>query len=127
MTNACLTDLLAVRVMGWTVGPARFMMGNRGWMSRWRFQPTEKIEDALRLLQEAAPQDYSICGDGKGDLQVRVRVGACTGTATGGPMAMAITIAVARAMGLDVPDEPRPVIVTDGRRGQAPRRRPRGN
>ena len=52
--------------MGWTVGPDRFMMGNRGWMPRWRFQPAEKLEDAFRLLEEAAPQEYSICGDDKG-------------------------------------------------------------
>ncbi len=126
MTQGRLTALLAERVMRWAVGPDRFMMGNRSWMSRWQFQPTEKIEDALRLLQEAAPQDYVIYGDRKGDLQVRVRVGAGTGTATGSSMAMAITIAVARAVGLDVPDEPGPLIVTDDGRGQATGRRPHG-
>ncbi len=126
MTDERLTDFLAERVMGWTVGPDRFMTGQRGWMPRWRFQPTEKLEDAFRLLAEVAPQEYSICGDDKGQLQVRVRVGVCTGTATAGPMATAIATAVARAVGLQVPDEPQPTIVTNGGTDHKPRRRPNG-
>ena len=126
MTSECLAAMLAERVMGWTVGPDRFMMGNRGWMPRWRFQPAEKLDDAFRLLEEAAPQEYSICGDNKGGLQVRVRVGVCTGTATAGPMATAIATAVARAVGLQVPDEPQPTIVTNGGTGHKPRRRSHG-
>ena len=51
MTSEHLTAILAERVMGWTVGPDRFMMGNRGWMPRWRFQPAEKLDDAFRLLE----------------------------------------------------------------------------
>jgi hypothetical protein len=105
MTSDQLTALLAERVMRWGVAPDRFTMGNRGWMPRWRFQPTEKLEDALRLLREAAPQEYSICGDEKGVLQVRVRVGASTGTANGGTLANAIATAVARAVGLEVPED----------------------
>jgi hypothetical protein len=123
VTNACLTDLLAVRVMGWTVGPDRFMMGNRGWMPRWRFQPTENLEDALRLLQAATAQEFCIRGDGSGGLRVSVRVEATTGIATGGTMAMAIATAVARAFGLEVPD----VLTADGVNSDStPRRRHRG-
>ena len=121
-----LTAVLAERVMGWTVGPDRFMMGNRGWMPRWRFQPTEKLDDAFRLLEEAAPQEYSICSDDKGQLQVRVRVGVCTGAATGGPMATAIATAVARAVGLQVPDEPQSTIGTNSVTSHKPRRQPHG-
>ena len=73
MSNDQLTAVLAERVMGWTVGPDRFMMGNRGWMPRWRFQPADKLDDAFRLLQEAAPQAYSICGDGTGNIHVQDR------------------------------------------------------
>ncbi len=127
MTSEHLAAMLAERVMGWTVGPDRFMMGNRGWMPRWRFQPAENLDDAFRLLDEAAPQEYSISGDDKGGLQVRVRVGVCTGTATAGPMATAIATAVARAFGIHVPDEPQPTIVAKDGTGQKPLRRPHGN
>jgi len=126
LTNEQLTAVLAERVMGWTVGPDRFMMGNRGWMPRWRFQPAEKLDDAFRLLEQAAPQEYSICGDDKGGLEVRVRVGVRTGTATGGVMATAIATAVARAVGLQVPDEPSPTLSASGGTDHRPRRRPNG-
>lgn len=126
MTSDQLTALLAERVMGWGIRPDRFVMANRAWMPRWRFQPMEKLEDALRLLQEAAPQEYSICGDGKGDIRVRVRVGTGTGTATGGLMAAAIATAVARAVGLDAPENPRQIIVANDGTGHKPRRQPDG-
>ena len=97
-----LTALLAQRVMGWTVGPDRFMMGNRGWTPRWRFQPAEKLEDAFRLLEEAAPQEYSIYGDAKGSIHVRVQIAGSTGEARGTSKPLAIAHAVARAVGIEV-------------------------
>ncbi len=102
MTNACLTDLLAVRVMGWSIGPNRFMTGNRGWLKRWRFQPAEKLDDALRLLHEAAPQEYSICGDDKGNIRVQVRIAGTSGEARGKCTPLAITQAIARALGIEL-------------------------
>ena len=88
--------------MGWTVGPDRFMMGNRGWTPRWRFQPAEKLEDAFRLLEEAAPEEYSICGDAKGSIHVRVQIAGATGEARGTSKPLAIAHAVARAVGIEV-------------------------
>lgn len=88
--------------MGWSIGPDRFMMGNRCWMSRWRFQPTEKLEDALRLLQEAAPQEYSICCDDKGNVRVQVRIAGTLGDARGTCTSLAITQAIARALGIEL-------------------------
>ena len=102
MTSEQLTALLAERVMGWTVGPDRFMMGNRGWMPRWRFQPAEKLEDAFRLLEEAAPQEYSIGGDDKGNVHVQVRIAGTTGEARGMSRPLVITYAIARAVGVEV-------------------------
>ena len=102
MTTDQLTAVLAERVMGWTVGPDRFLMGNRGWMPRWRFQPTEKLEDAFRLLEEAAPQEYSICGDDKGTIHVQVRIDGAAGEARGTSKPRAITYAIARAVGIEV-------------------------
>lgn len=125
MTSEQLTAILAERVMGWTVGPDRFTFGDRGWMPRWRFQPTEKLDDAFRLLEQAAPQEFSIRGDDKGNIQVRVRVDVCTGIGTGGPTAMAIAIAVARSVGLDVPENSDAVLHPDVT-SPASRRRPHG-
>ncbi len=102
MTNECLTDLLAERVMGWSIGPDRFMTGNRGWMPRWRFQPAEKLDDALRLFHEAAPQEYSICGDDKGNIRVQVRIAGTVGEARGKSTPLAITQAIARAIGIEL-------------------------
>ena len=102
MTSEQLTAILAERVMGWTVGPDRFMMGNRGWMPRWRFQPTDKLEDAFRLLEEAGPQDYSICGDDKGGIHVRVRIDGTAGEAREASKPLTITYAIARAVGIEV-------------------------
>ena len=102
MTSEHLTALLAERVMGWGVGPDRFLMGNRGWMPRWRFQPTGNLEDAFRLLEEATPQEYSICGDDKGNIDVRVRIFGAVGEARGTSKALAITYAIARAVGIEV-------------------------
>lgn len=102
MSNDQLTAVLAERVMGWTVGPDRFMMGNRGWMPRWRFQPADKLDDAFRLLQEAAPEAYSICGDDKGSIHVQVRINGAVGEARGTSIPGAVTYAVARAVGVEV-------------------------
>src|SRR5579864_188052 len=101
MTHDQLTAILAERVMGWTVGPDRFMMGNRGWMPRWRFQPADKLDDAFRLLQEAAPQAYSICSDNNGSIHVQVRINGSVGEARGTSMPGAVTYAVARAVGIE--------------------------
>ena len=102
MTPDALTTLLAERVMGWRVGPDRFLTGNRGWISRWRFQPAEKLPDALRLLEKAAPGEYDMSGDGEGNVRVHVRIGDATGEACGPSKPRAITYAIARAFGIQV-------------------------
>ena len=102
MTSENLAALLAKRVMGWGVGPDRFLIGNRGWMPRWRFQPTEKLPDALRLLEKAAPEEYNMRGDSEGSVRVHVRIGDATGEACGTSKPRAITWAIARALGIEV-------------------------
>ncbi|MGA2186781.1 MAG: hypothetical protein ABSH47_27545 [Bryobacteraceae bacterium] len=96
-----LAVLLASRVMGWGVGPDRFLLGNRCWQPRWRFQPTESLDDAFKLLEKAAPQEYAMGADGKG-FWVRVRIGKTTGEARDRSKPRAITLALARALGLEV-------------------------
>ena len=102
MTTDMLTSLLAQRVLGWTVAPDRFLLGNRRWLPRWRFQPTEKLADALRLLEKAAPEEYNMRGDSEGNVLVHVRIGNVTGEACGASKPRAITCAIARALGIEV-------------------------
>jgi hypothetical protein len=101
MTDEMLTAILAERVMGWGVGPDRFMMASRRWQPRWRFQPAESLDDAFKLLEEAALQDYVMGDDGNG-FHVRVRIGKTIGEARDKSRSRAITFAVARALGIDV-------------------------
>ena len=100
--NDQLAAFLAERVMGWSVGPDRFMTTNRGWMPRWRFQPAEKLDDAFRLLEGARPEGYSICGDDTGNIHVQVRIAGRLGEARGTSKALVITHAIARAVGIEV-------------------------
>jgi hypothetical protein len=102
MTNDQLTAILAERVMGWSVGPDRFMMGERRWQPRWRFQPARRLEDAFRLLESTAPQEYAIGAADNGDFWAKVRVADTTGEACESSQARAITFAIARAIGLEV-------------------------
>ena len=99
--NEQLAVLLAQRVMGWGIAPDRFLLGKRRWIPRWRFQPTENLDDAFKLLEKAAPQDYTMGGDSKG-FWVRVRIGDSTGEADGASKPRAITCAIARALGIEV-------------------------
>jgi hypothetical protein len=101
MTDQALTNLLAEHVMGWKVGPDRFMMGDRQWQPRWRFQPVKRMEDAFRLLGQAAPQEYAIGAAEKDGFRARVRIAGVTGEACESSQARAITFAIARACGID--------------------------
>jgi hypothetical protein len=87
--------------MGWKVAPDRFLMKNRRWLPRWRFQPMAKLGDACRLLQSAAPQEYAMGATGSGEFWARVRVADTTGEARESSQARAVTFAVARAIGIE--------------------------
>ena len=100
MRTADLNAVLAERVMGWRVGPDRFLTGERGWIPRWRFQPTEQIGDALQLLTGAAPQEYKIVANKRGQFDVQTVITGCTGRAVAPSLPLAITLAVARAIGI---------------------------
>jgi hypothetical protein len=87
--------------MGWRVAPDRFLTGSRHWISRWRFQPTERVKDAYFLLEQAAPQEFSMDRTPDGRFWVKVSIGGRTGEARESTQARAVTFAVARAIGLD--------------------------
>ncbi len=117
MTNDQLAAVLAERVMGWTVGPERFMMSGRRWLPRWRFQPATRLEDAFHLLERVAAQSYTTGAAENGGFWAKVLVADVTGEARESSQARALTVAVARALRLDVPEvEPS---------GGTPRRRDR--
>lgn len=102
MSEEQLTAILAQRVMCWRVGPDRFLLGQRRWMPRWRFQPTTRLEDAFRLLEQVAPQEYSMGEIEGGGFWVKVRVGDAIGEASESSKPRALTFAIARAVGLEV-------------------------
>ena len=105
MTAEALTAELAQKVMGWNVAPDRFLIGNRSWIPRWRFQPLERLEDAFRLLDKAEPEHYSMGLDSSGCFCAEVRIGGRLGKARDNSKPRAITLAVARAMGLGEVEE----------------------
>jgi len=106
MNTEQLTTKLAELVMGWRVVGDRFLMGNRQWMPRWRFQPVKTIADAVRLLEKAAPESCAMDCDKSGVFHVQVRLAGKTGETRNKSKARAITYAIARAIGLELDSEP---------------------
>lgn len=104
MTADTLIQQLAQQVMGWGVAPDRFLLGNRSWIPRWRFQPLERLEDAFRLLEKAQPEHYSMGLDASGRFSVEVRIRGKLGVARDELKPRAITLAIARALGLEEVD-----------------------
>ena len=81
MTAERLAAMLAERIMGWKVGPAPYMMGGRQWQTHWRFQPVLRMADAIRLLEQAAAEEFATgAGDG-GGFWARVRAAGVDGEA----------------------------------------------
>jgi hypothetical protein len=102
MTAENLTAVLAKRVLHWSVAPDRFLTGNRGWIPRNRFRPTERMQDAFKLLIASAPAEYNIRG-GKGKASwVEVRIGTLSAEASGPTLPLAICLAIAKALGIEV-------------------------
>jgi hypothetical protein len=102
MTDDLLAAILAERILGWTVGPERFLMGGRRWIPSWRFQPAIRLEDAFRLLERTAPQEYATGTTEDGQFWARVRIATTTGEPSESSQPRAVTFAIARAIGLKV-------------------------
>ncbi len=100
-TNSEITNLLAQRVMRWRLGPDRFLLGDRRWLARWRFQPMEKLDDAFQLLEKADPSEFLMRGDDEGNITVKVTIGGKSGRAVRKSKPEAISFAVAAAIGID--------------------------
>lgn len=87
--------------MGWKMAPGRFLKPGRAWIPQWRFQPLQKLEDALELMDQAA--DSFVLKSSRGnEFIAEVQIGRRRGTASGQKKARTLTIAVARALGIDL-------------------------
>lgn len=102
MTDERLTEELARHVMGWKPAPGRFLLKDRRWIPRWRFQPTENLGDAFQLLESARPEQYTMGATSRGEFWAKVRIAGDAGEAHDRSKPRAITLAVARALGIDV-------------------------
>lgn len=97
-----LTEALAQKTLGWKSGPNRYLMSNRRWLPKWRFQPTEKIADAFHLVEAGGVEKYQILAERKNKYLVKVRTSRSTGQGCATSLPLAISLAVARAYGIDV-------------------------
>jgi len=97
-----LEATLILRVLGWTVAPDRFLTGNRGWVSRNRFRPTERIQDAFKLLMAASPTQYDLGGAKGKPSWVKVRIGTIAAESSALSLPLAICMAIAKALGIEV-------------------------
>jgi hypothetical protein len=102
LTAEHFTALLAEHLLGWRAGPDRYMMADRQWLKRERFQPTTSLDAAKRLLDAVKPIDYTLEGSSSGPCWARVRTPGGSGEATSPSMPLAICLALARALGIDV-------------------------
>ncbi len=101
MTDAVLIDQLAQRIFHWSVTPDRFLMGNRSWIPKWKFNPLKRLEDAFRLLDDGAASRYAISFS-RGCFEVEVEFNGSLGKASGESKPRTITLAAARGLGLEV-------------------------
>jgi hypothetical protein len=97
-----LTASLAARVLHWRATPDRFLTGRRGWLPRWKFQPAQKLADAIRLLEAANPEAYSVTAEANGAFCARVTVSGAIAEARARTKPLAICLAVAAVVGIEV-------------------------
>jgi hypothetical protein len=95
-----LTAILAERVLGWSVGPDRFLRGNRSWLPKWRFRPIENLNDAFALLEASRPDRYTLRAETRFGFHVQVEIAGCVGEASHSCKPRAITLAIAKAIGI---------------------------
>jgi hypothetical protein len=104
MTVAKLEALLAEKVLGWKVAADRFVMANRRWIPRWRFQPFKSLSDAFQLLDGVKPARFSMGSDGGDEFWVRIEVDGRVGEARHSSRPQAISLAIAKAVGISIDD-----------------------
>jgi hypothetical protein len=101
MTDEMLIGELARQIMCWKVAPDRFLKGGRSWIPRWRFRPTERLEDAFTVLEQAAPQYYRMGAVRNEAFSVTICIRGKVGEAKDESKPRAISLALARSLGLE--------------------------
>lgn len=103
MTQARLSIALVERVLGWRVGEGRWITGpDRRWLSLPSFAPTDRIQDALHLL-ERANADFVIASR-RGAVVAEVVIAGQTARARGTGLALVLCTALAKALGVGSED-----------------------
>jgi hypothetical protein len=97
-----LTDALAREALGWKTAPDRYLLNDRRWLPKWRFQPTKNIADAFQLLEAADVLGYALRVDRNGVCRASVRTKAASAEASGPSVPRAICVAFARVYGIRV-------------------------
>jgi hypothetical protein len=97
-----LTGSLVAAVLHWRVAPGRFLTSERGWLPRWKFQPAQKITDAIRLVEAAGTEEYSLTSNADGNFCATVRINGTTSEGCANTKPLAICLALAAAVGIEV-------------------------
>jgi hypothetical protein len=101
LADSILVDRLAERVMHWRAGPDRFIGARGSWTPRWKLRPLERLQDAIRLLDEAGPTRYTIAFAAS-CFRVEIEINGRVGKAQGTSRARVVTLALARGLELEV-------------------------
>src|SRR5580693_5422407 len=96
-----LTSKLA-RLLGWKIAPNRYVLGNRKWLPRWRFQPAKNIADSFRVLEAAGVEEYVLHCGLNGLYRVQLRTRHASAEAAGPSLPLAICLAIARVHHIDL-------------------------
>src|SRR5690349_4165886 len=99
MSDDALTAQLVERIMGWKIGPDRFIKSGRSWIPRWRFRPFLDPSNALELLDKAADR-FRVTSPSRNVFIAEVRIHGRCGKASGEEFARTIVTALARALRL---------------------------
>jgi hypothetical protein len=104
LADSALVDQLAQQVLHWRVGPDRYLTQNRSWLPRWKFDPLNRLDQAFRLLDAAAPSRYGISFS-NGRFHVEVEVKGIIGRASDTSRTRAIVTALGRSLKLKGTEE----------------------
>lgn len=101
MTEARLTIELVQRVMGWRAGEGRWITGSdRRWLPLSSFQPTERVQDTLKLLDQAGAGYAVICQ--LGAFVAEVEIDGRKARARGRELPAVLCDALAHALGIEM-------------------------
>jgi len=95
------TDQLVNKILGWRIGPGRFLKPGRGWTPRSRFKPFERLEDVFFLLKTVGGT-FVLCLEPDRTFTASILVRGRSGKTTGSLSARTIAIALCKALEIGV-------------------------